>query len=78
MSNTKSTATASASVGLPVFTLVVAVLFVLKVAAINGASWGLDISWWLVFAPWLVGLGITITFLAVFIFIAFIVAVFGK
>lgn len=74
----KATATASATATFPVLTFATLVLLVLKVAAIEGASWGLDISWWLVFAPMLFGLGLFFFFIAIFILIAFIVAVFGK
>lgn len=52
----KANATASASVGFPVFTFVFAVLLVLKVAGQAGASWGLaNLSWFWVFSPLIFG-----------------------
>lgn len=61
-------ATATASRGLPVFALATMVLFILKVAGEAGASWGLaNISWWLVFAPLLLGFGIALIFLTIFL-----------
>lgn len=60
----KSTSSATASIGFPVASLAVFVMFVLKVAGMAGASWGLaDLSWLWVFAPWLIVLGLVILFL---------------
>jgi hypothetical protein len=62
----RSSATASASVGFPVFTIAFFVLLILKVAGQQGASWGLaNLSWWWVFSPLLFGFGL---FLLVMIF----------
>lgn len=52
-----ATASATATSTFPVFGLVFVVLFVLKVAGLAGASWGLaNLSWWWVvlplFVPW--------------------------
>lgn len=70
MANTPTaTATATASRGFPVFAFATMVLFVLKVG--NVASFG-DISWWLVFAPLLLGLGIALIFLVIFLIIVLI------
>lgn len=75
----KNSATATASVGFPVFGLAFAVLFVLKVAGLAGASWGLaNLSWWWVFSPLLIGLALSLVVIAIFLFIVFLVAVFGK
>jgi hypothetical protein len=52
-----ATASATATSTFPIFGLVFVVLFVLKVAGLAGASWGLaTLSWWWVvlplFIPW--------------------------
>jgi hypothetical protein len=70
MSDSNS-ATASASVAFPVFTLITGVLLVLKLG--NVGSFG-DLSWWWVFAPMLAGLGIAIFFILIFLIILVIVA----
>lgn len=60
--NTGSTATATATTSFPVFGLAFVVLLVLKLAGMAGASWGLaNLSWWWVFSPLLIGLGIFFT-----------------
>jgi hypothetical protein len=68
---TNNTATASASAGFPVLGLAFAVLFVLKVAGQAGASWGLaSLSWWVVFSPLLVGLGLFVFVLLIILLVA--------
>lgn len=74
-----SSASANASTGCSVFGLAFAVLFVLKVAGLAGASWGLaELSWWWVFSPILIGFGIFFLVLAIVFFGALLVAIFGK
>lgn len=74
-STSKSSATASASVGFPVFGLAFAVLFVLKVAGMAGASWGLaNLSWWWVVSPLLIGFGWFVFWILVVILIAVFVS----
>lgn len=74
-SSSKSSASASASVGFPVFGLAFAVLFVLKVAGLAGASWGLaNLSWWWVVSPILIGFGWAIFWILVVILIAVFVS----
>lgn len=74
-----NTATASASAGIPVFGLAFAILFILKVAGLAGASWGLaSLSWWWVFAPLLIGFGIFFLIIATVLVIGLLVAIFGK
>lgn len=70
-----NSATASASVGFPVFTLAFAVLLVLKVAGMYGASWGLaSISWFWVFSPFLFGFLWVAFWLVLFVLIAVLVS----
>lgn len=79
MSNPSSTATATASAGFPIFGLAFAVLFVLKVAGLAGASWGLaNLSWWWVVSPLLIGLGFSIFIIAIFLLILLGVAILGS
>jgi len=79
MSKPSSTATATASVGFPVFGAAFAVLFVLKVAGMAGASWGLaNLSWWWVVSPLLIGLGFSLFVIAIFLLILLGVAFFGS
>lgn len=74
-----NTATASASVGFPVFTIAFAVLFVLKVAGEAGATWGLaNLSWWWVFSPIFVAIGLTVFWLIVMAVIVLGVAIFSR
>lgn len=73
-----STATASASASFPVFGLAFVVLLVLKIAALNGASWGLNISWFWVFSPLLIGFGLVILMLVIFLLIALVLAISSK
>lgn len=64
---TNSTSSATASVSVPFLGLAFAVLLVLKVAGMAGASWGLaNLSWWWVFSPVLIGIGLTLAVLVLF------------
>lgn len=75
MATNNNTATATATAGFPVLGLAFAVLLVLKLAGMAGASWGLaNLSWWWVFAPLLFGWGIFLLFLIGIV----IVALFAK
>jgi hypothetical protein len=66
-------ATASATTSFPVFGLAFAVLLVLKLAGMAGASWGLaSLSWWWVFAPLLIGFAFWILVIFIFLVIAFL------
>lgn len=59
MATNENNNTASVTTTFPVLGLAFAVLFVLKVAGMAGASWGLaSLSWWWVFAPLLIGFGV--------------------
>lgn len=59
-----ATASATATSTFPVFGLVFVVLFVLKVAGLAGASWGLaNLSWWWVVLPLFVPWAILLIFL---------------
>lgn len=74
-----NTATSTASVGFPIFGAAFAVLLVLKVAGMAGASWGLaNLSWWWVVSPLLIGLGLSVLMIVVFLFILLLVAFFGS
>jgi hypothetical protein len=73
-----NTATASASVGFPVFAFATMVLLVLKIAALNGASWGLNISWFWVFSPLIIGFALTLFILAIFFLVILVIAIFSK
>lgn len=65
MSN--NTANASATIAFPFATLAVAVMAVLKIAGMQGASWGLaNLSWWWVFSPWLFAIAFTVAMLVLF------------
>ena len=75
MSNSNNTATASASVAFPVFTLITGVLLVLKLG--NVGSFG-ALSWWWVFAPMIAGFGIFVAVLVILLLVALLLAVFGK
>lgn len=56
---TDSNNSATSSVSVSFLGLAFAVLLVLKVAGLAGASWGLaNLSWWWVFSPILIGLGL--------------------
>lgn len=69
MSN--SSATASATTSFPVFGLAFAVLLVLKVAGMAGASWGLaNLSWFWVFFPLMLGFGLFFLIMLIFLVIA--------
>ena len=70
--SSNSSATATASSGVSVFTLAFIVLLVFKLADVAGASWGLDISWWLVFSPLLISFGIVVLFL-IFLFVMLVI-----
>lgn len=66
MSTPTATATTTVTKTLPVFGLAFAVLFVLKVAGLAGASWGLaSLSWFWVFFPLLLPWIIVLIFLVV-------------
>lgn len=69
MTTPNATATANASRGLPVFALATMALFVLKVGSVG--SFG-AISWWLVFTPLFIGVGIALLFLTIFLVILLI------
>jgi hypothetical protein len=71
--------TANAAVSFPVFGLAFAVLLVLKIAGLAGASWGLaNLSWWWVFSPLLIGFGIFFLVLAFVLLVALIAALSGR
>lgn len=73
MSNSTSSATASANGGIGIFGLITVVLLVFKLAGMAGASWGLaNLSWFWVFAPLLFGIALSIIFIVIFLFIAFL------
>lgn len=73
MTTNNNSATASASVGFPVFTIAFLTLLVLKIAGLNGASWGLaNLSWWWVFSPLLIGFGLFVLIMFVLIVVAVI------
>lgn len=79
MSNPSSTATAVGSVSFPIFGAAFAVLFVLKVAGLAGASWGLaNLSWWWVISPLLISIAFSIFIIVIFLLILLGVAIFGS
>jgi hypothetical protein len=53
------------------------VLLVLKIAALNGASWGLNISWFWVFSPLIIGFALTLFILAIFFLVILVIAIFS-
>lgn len=66
-----NSANATATTSFPVLGLAFAVLLVLKLAGMAGASWGLaNLSWWWVFSPLLIGFGIFFLVLAVVLVVA--------
>ena len=76
MSNTPQ-ASSSSSVSVSFLGLAFAVLLVLKIAGMAGASWGLaNLSWFWVFSPILIGFGIFLLVLAVILIIAVLAAIF--
>ena len=69
-------ATATATASFPVFGLAFAVLLVLKLAGMAGATWGLaNLSWWWVFSPLLIGFGLTVLII-VLVLIGVLIAAF--
>jgi len=67
MSN-NNTATATArSGGVGIFGLAFIALLVFKLAYLGGASWGVNIPWLVVFLPVVVGFGLTILILLIFL-----------
>lgn len=69
MTNNSSSATATAS--FPVFGLAFAVLLILKVAGLAGASWGLaSLSWFWVFFPLMLGFGLFLFVIAIVLLVA--------
>lgn len=78
MTNTPQ-ATATATASFPVFGLAFVVLFILKVAGLAGASWGLaNLSWWWVISPLLIGLGLTAVVLLVVFLVIVAIAIFNR
>lgn len=68
---TSNSASSSASISFPVFGLAFAVLLVLKVAGLAGASWGLaSLSWFWVFFPLLLGFGLFLFVIAIVLLVA--------
>lgn len=62
MSEKTSTASATASVGFPVASLAVFVMLIMKLGNIAGFA---SVSWWWVFSPWLIAIGLTVGILLV-------------
>lgn len=75
MTDKTSTATASASVAFPVASLAVFVMLIMKVGNIAGFA---SVSWWWVFSPWLISLGLFVVVIAVILIIGLLVVLFGK
>lgn len=66
-----SSSSSSSSAGVGIFGVLTAVLLVFKLAGMAGASWGLaNLSWWVVFAPVLIGFGLTLLIIGVLVVIA--------
>lgn len=74
MTNQATNNSSSSTGGIGALGLIFAVLFVLKVAGLNGASWGLaNLSWWWVFSPLLIGFGLFVLVMLV-IAVIFVIA----